>query len=41
MQYPVKALLLEQLYCGPSFRELSGGNWMISGDPVVALALGT
>jgi hypothetical protein len=29
------------MYSGPPFRKLSGGNWMILWEPVVATAPGT
>jgi hypothetical protein len=34
-------MVLDQLYGGPSLGELSGGNWMILWEPVVAIAPGT
>jgi hypothetical protein len=34
MPYPVNAPPApQQVYCGPSLGEFSGGNWMTSGDP--------
>ena len=42
MLYPANAhCAVAAVYCGPSFGELSGGNWMASEELVVATAPGT
>ena len=41
MPYPANVLIAQQqVYCGPSLGELSGGNWMTAGD-LCSLAPGT